>query len=63
MRGKNGGDANDVARRDSGVSQRELETREPLPMFSDSFGEEDFLRDERHVCRVAVPPLDSVGKN
>src|ERR1700734_1672236 len=49
VRRKNRGDANDVARGDPGVSQRELEARKPLAMFSDSLGEENFLCDERHV--------------
>src|SRR5580693_4628600 len=46
---KNRGDANDVARGNSGVSQRELEARKPFAMFSNSLGEKNFLRDERHV--------------
>jgi hypothetical protein len=49
IRRENRGDANDVARGDSGVSERELEARKPLAMFSDSLGEENFLCDERHV--------------
>jgi hypothetical protein len=49
VRRKNRGDANDVARGNSGISQRELEARKPLAMFSDSLGEENFLRYERHV--------------
>jgi hypothetical protein len=49
IRRKNRGDANDVARGNSSVSQRELEARKPLAMFSDSLGKENFLRYERHV--------------
>jgi hypothetical protein len=49
VRRKNRRDANDVARGNSGVSQREFEARKPLAMFSDSLGEKNFLRDERHV--------------
>src|ERR1700723_1107209 len=49
VRRKNRGDANDVARGNPGVSQRELKARKPLAMFSDSLGEENFLRYERHV--------------
>src|ERR1700722_2355205 len=49
VRRKNRGDANDITRGDSGVSQRELEARKPLAMFSDSLGEKNFLRYERHV--------------
>jgi hypothetical protein len=45
---ENGGDANDVARGNAGVPQSELETREPFTMFTDAFGEEDFLSNERH---------------
>jgi hypothetical protein len=54
---KNGGDAHDVACRDSRAAQSKLKTREPLPMFSDAFCEENLFRDERHGwCRGAVPP-------
>src|SRR3984957_466727 len=49
VRRKNRGDANDVARGNSGISEGELEARKPLAMFSDSLGEENFLRYERHV--------------
>src|ERR1700689_3397819 len=49
VRRENRGDANDVARGNSGVSEREFEARKPLMMFSDSLGEKNFLRDERHV--------------
>src|SRR5580700_5823699 len=49
VRRKNRGDANDVARGNSGVSQRELEARKPFAMFSDSLGEKNLFRDERHV--------------
>src|ERR1700722_2419249 len=49
VRRKNRGDANDVARGNSGISERELEARKPLAMFSDALGEENFLRYERHV--------------
>jgi hypothetical protein len=42
------GDADDVARRNACVPQSELETREPFTMFTDAFGEKDFLSNERH---------------
>src|SRR5216684_1166370 len=45
---EDGGDANDVARGNASVPQSELETREPFTMFTDAFGEEDFLSNERH---------------
>ena len=39
------------------LRKSELKTREPLPMFSDAFCEENLFRDERHEwCRSAVPP-------
>ena len=46
--GKNRGDADDVARGDAGVSERQLEARKPFTMFTDAFGEEYLLRNERH---------------
>ena len=49
---EDGRDANDVARRDSSVSERQLKARQPFTMFSDAFGKEDFLRDERHSAGV-----------
>jgi hypothetical protein len=45
---KDGGDTNNVARGNASVPQSELETREPFTMFTDAFGEEDFLSNERH---------------
>jgi hypothetical protein len=42
------GDADDVARRNACIPQSELETREPFTMFTDAFGEKDFLSNERH---------------
>src|SRR5215469_16990247 len=54
---ENGRDANNVASGNSGVAQGKLEARKALAVFSNSLGEENFLRDERHEsCRVAVPP-------
>jgi len=41
-------DADDVASRNARVSKGELEARKPFTMFTDAFGEEDFLSDERH---------------
>jgi hypothetical protein len=38
----------DVAGRNSRVSQSQFETREAFTVFSYSFGEEDLLRDKRH---------------
>jgi len=53
---ENGGDANDVARGNASVPQSELETREPFTMFTDAFGEEDFLSNDAMVpvCRASV---------
>src|SRR5713226_8153774 len=45
---EDGGNANDVARRNACVPQGELKTRKPFTMFTDAFGEEDFLSNERH---------------
>jgi hypothetical protein len=41
-------DAHDVACGDSCIAQGELEARKSFAMFTDAFGEEDLLRDERH---------------
>ena len=49
---EDGRDADDVACGDAGVSERQLETRQPFTMFPDAFGEEDLLRDERHSAGV-----------
>src|ERR1700721_3227736 len=49
VRRKNRGDANDVARGNSGISEGELEARKRVAVFSDSLVEENFLRYERHV--------------
>ena len=49
MRWENRGHANDVARRDPGVSQRQFETGQPLSVFTYALGEENLLRDECHV--------------
>src|SRR5208283_2395922 len=40
---KDGRDTNQVLRGDAGVAQSEFERGETLPMFSHTFGEEDFL--------------------
>src|SRR6266436_8644143 len=45
---KNRGNANDVARGDARVAEGELKARKSFTMFTDAFGEEDFLSDERH---------------
>jgi len=45
---KNRGDADDVAGGDARVAQGELEARKSFTMFADAFGEENFLRNERH---------------
>ena len=45
---KNGGDAHDIAGGNARIPQGQLETGKPLAMFSHAFGEENFLRDERH---------------
>src|SRR5580692_13118010 len=60
---ENRGDANDVARGDARVAQRQLKARKALAVFPDSLGEENFLRDERHeYYRTAVPPRKRVEK-
>ena len=60
---KNGGNPDDVAGGDTRVAQRELEARQALAVLSDSLGEENVLRDERHEwCRSAVPPDVSIEK-
>src|SRR5207302_1579120 len=45
---KNRGDADNVARGDARVPEGELEARKSFTMFTDAFGEENFLRNERH---------------
>ena len=45
---EDGRDADDVTGSNARVAQRQLEAGEPFSMFSDTFREEDFLRDERH---------------
>jgi hypothetical protein len=45
---KNRGDADDIACRNASVPQGELEARESFAMFTDAFGEENFLSNERH---------------
>jgi len=49
---EDGGDPHDVARRNARVAKRELEAGEPFAMFSDAFGEKDFLSDKRHGAGV-----------
>src|SRR3984957_12183800 len=49
VRRKNRGDPNDVARRNSGIAQRQFETGQPLSVFTYALGEENLLRDECHV--------------
>src|ERR1700722_8298765 len=49
VRRKNRGDPNDVARRNSGIAQRQFKTGKPLSVFTYAFGEENLLRDECHV--------------
>src|SRR5579885_2739621 len=48
IRRKDRGNADDIACRDTGVAQRQLETGKSFAMFSDALGEEDLLSDERH---------------
>ena len=58
VRRKNRGDANDIASRNARAAERELKTRKALAVLADSLGQENFLRDERHISsRVAVPPF------
>jgi hypothetical protein len=57
------GDANDVARRNSRIPKSELEAGEPFAMFSDAFGEENFLSDERHGAGVRCLRGDVTSKN
>src|ERR1700733_4689339 len=60
---ENRGDANDVARGNACVAQRQLKAGKALAVFPDSLGEENFLRDERHeYYRTAVPPRNRVEK-
>src|SRR3984885_8915567 len=60
---ENRGDANDVARGNACVAQRQLKAGKALAVFPDSLGEENFLRDERHeYYRTAVPPRKRVEK-
>jgi hypothetical protein len=47
--------ADDVARSNTRISESQLKARKPFPVFSDAFGEKNFLRDERHGS-VWVPP-------
>src|SRR5262249_48496709 len=48
VRGKNRGDAYDVARGDSRAAECELKAATSLAMFADAFGEKKLLSDERH---------------
>src|SRR5271154_1535944 len=57
MRREDRGNTHDVACGNARVSQGQLETRQALPVLSNSLGEENLFRDKRHGwCRVAVPP-------
>src|SRR5271154_6995382 len=60
---KNRGNANDVARGNARIAQRQLKAGKALAVFPDSLGEENFLCDERHEqYRTAVPPQKQVEK-
>src|SRR5260370_3800342 len=48
VRREDGGNTNNIAGGNSCVSQSELKTRKPFAMFTDAFGEKNFLSDERH---------------
>ena len=49
---EDGGDADDVARRNACVAKCAFETGEPFAMFTDAFGEKYFLSDKRHGAGV-----------
>src|SRR5580658_4618054 len=58
------GDAHDVARSDPCIAQGELKARKSFAMFSDAFGEEDLLRDERHGAGLwCLRGWSNSGKN
>src|SRR6476660_2253649 len=46
--GENRGDADNVASRNACVAQGELKARKSFAMFTDAFGKENFLSNERH---------------
>lgn len=62
MRREDRGNANDIARSDSRIPQGELKARQALAVFSDSLGEENFFRDERHGAGLRCLQF-SVRKN